>query len=153
MKVYLAAPYGARDIIRGLLPDLADLDIVCTSSWLSETHDINDGTTGAALDLDDTTVSGHATQDLDDINDSDALVLFTSQYLKNFSASGGRHVETGYALARGLHVIVIGPPENVFHCMRNGAVELAPDWHAALLALQQWQIRNLRNQLSAERAS
>lgn len=138
MRVYLAAPYGAREEVLGLASDLYSRGMTCSSSWLAETHEINPGTEGAAPALSDAQVALHATDDLVDILSSQALVLFTAAYL-GVEGGGGRHIETGYAMATGIPVIVVGEPENVFHRMGLPRVELVSDWASALgsLALRQ----------------
>ncbi|HSV38716.1 MAG TPA: hypothetical protein VLI04_08150 [Nocardioidaceae bacterium] len=117
-RAYLAAPYAARERVAEYARDLVRHGIDVTASWLDETHEINEGTTGAATALQPEEVARHAATDLDDIARCDVLVLFTARSL-GFDpaevASGGRHVETGYALAKGIPVLVIGEPENVFH--------------------------------------
>jgi nucleoside 2-deoxyribosyltransferase len=137
MKVYLAAPYACRDGLRGLAAELVKIGMSVTSSWLTEKQAIDAGTVGAAADLADAQVRHHVQTDFRDIERADVLVAFTGAAAVRFNASnvshsGGRHVETGYALALGKPVIVIGPPENVFH---RGACTNVPDWHEAVLEL------------------
>jgi nucleoside 2-deoxyribosyltransferase len=139
MKVYLAAPYGARTLVAGLATELPQVGMRCTSTWLEEQHEITPGTEAAATALDDATVSGHAVQDLADVSRSDVLVLFTAAYF-GVEGGGGRHIETGYALAMGKPIIVIGEPENIFHRIgsvpeRNFSVTIVADWHQAILQL------------------
>lgn len=134
MKVYLAAPYGSRDTLRDYRDQLTRVGFTVTSSWLTETHDINEGTQGAATALPDAQVAQHAIDDLRDIDKSDLLVLFTAASV-GVEGGGGRHVETGYALAKigAGHVIVVGKPENVFHRLKG--VVVVPDWHEAVVEL------------------
>lgn len=131
LRAYLAAPYAARERIRDYAEDLVRIGIDVTASWLDEEHEINAGTIGAAPALDPAEVARHAATDLDDIERCDVLVLFTAQAL-GFDpaevASGGRHVETGYALAKGVPVIVVGEPENVFHRLASGFGPLQGSW-------------------------
>ena len=134
--VYLAAPYGARQRVREYAAELRAAGHTVTSSWLDETHEINAGTQAAATSLPDETVSAHAAQDMEDIDGSDALVLFTAKSL-GVEGGGGRHVETGYALAKGLPVFVVGDPENVFHRLGEPAVTLCGTWTGALRALRE----------------
>src|SRR5260221_13260147 len=54
----------------------------------------------------------YAAEDLADIDQADAVVLFT-QAGRHFA--GGRHVEAGYALGKGKRLVVVGPRENVFY--------------------------------------
>jgi nucleoside 2-deoxyribosyltransferase len=133
MKVYLAAPYGARETIRGLAEEITRIGFTVTASWLQETHEINDGTQGAAVALDPAQVAVHAATDLRDIDNSDLLVLFTAANV-GVEGGGGRHVETGYAIAKGLPVLVVGEPENVFHRLPAKALSV-PDWHEAVIEL------------------
>ena len=132
MKVYLAAPYGSRDVIRDYAAELREIGITVTSSWLAEQHEINDGTQGAATALSDEQVSQHAQTDIREVRGSDLLVLFTAGYI-GVEGGGGRHVETGVALASHKPVLVVGEPENVFH--RTTGVFTFPDWHAVVIDL------------------
>ena len=146
--VYLAGPYESRDTINGprYAGALHKIDATCTSTWLTETFDINEGVTGPAAELDDATVSEHALNDLSDVDDCDVFVLITAKYLGvEATASGGRHVETGYALARGKRIIVLGEPENVFHRIASGPVEVVGSMNDVLLAIQRFQIQQLRS--------
>lgn len=132
MKVYIAAPYAARDRIRVMADQVRGMGVEVTSSWLDEQAEVNDGTTGAAPELDDRAVSDAARRDLDDVDRSNLLVLLTGAIAgERDSKSGGRHVETGYALARGIPVLVVGEPENIFH--RLARVDVVPDWASALV--------------------
>lgn len=137
LAVYLAAPYALRDHLRDLVAELELLDHRCTSSWLVETQAIAAGTVGATTDLTDGACDVHVANDLRDIRRSDVLVVWTwgaanseADCLVN---SGGRHIETGVALALDKRVIVIGEPENIFH--RAAFVDVVETWHEACLAL------------------
>lgn len=132
MKVYLAAPYGSRDTIRTYAAELREIGIAVTSTWLDEQHEINAGTQGAAVALSDEQVSQHAQADIREVRDSDLLVLFTAKAV-GAEGGGGRHVETGIALALRKPVLVVGEPENVFH--RTHGVFAVPDWHGAVVDL------------------
>lgn len=140
-RVYLAAAYAARDTLRDHLTTLADHGIAVTSTWLHETGALTPGALGAATDLTADEVTQHCINDFADIDAADAVVLFTGQALTDYVPAdlppmklhtGGRHVETGYALATGKPVIVIGDPENVFH---RGMCTLVPTFADALTAL------------------
>ncbi len=137
VRVYLAAPYAAREQVRLIAAGLRRGGYEITSRWLDETHEITDGTTGAAAELTDQQVSQHAYDDLLDIDIADVLVAFTGASLSVANAgSGGRHVETGYALAKGLPIIVVGPPENVFHRLgRPHGVEVIASANGVMRAL------------------
>lgn len=148
ISVYLAAPYAKRDTVRkALLPELAKVGASHTSSWLDDEHEITDGTIGAATDLTDGVAGEHALIDLTDIDEADVFVLFTASYFGYMGPSSGRHVETGYALAKGKYVVVLGQPENIFHRIDDGQVEVVDDWNSVLLAIQRFEIRQLRETL------
>lgn len=69
-----------------------------------------------------------ATLDLADVDACDVLVAFTKPH-GTLTTGGGRHVEFGYALARGKRMVIIGYRENVFHHHPN--VQVFPsldDW-------------------------
>lgn len=139
MKIYIAAPYAARAQVRRYADQLTRIGFTCTMRWTEETHEINDGTTGAATALTDDEVAGHAADDLRDVERADLFVLLTAQacgLAVISAASGGRHVETGYFIAkdRGANnVYVVGEPENIFH--RLYGVNICATWHDAVLAL------------------
>ena len=138
MRVYLAAPYAARDALRGYVSDLARLGHTCTSSWLNETTEIAAGTLGAAVEITDAEAAAHVRKDLVDVARSEVLVVWTWAAAVPLiedprGNSGGRHVETGAALAKKLPVIIIGEPENIFH--RAEQATCVPDWHEACLTL------------------
>jgi nucleoside 2-deoxyribosyltransferase len=136
MRAYLAAPYAARAQVRQYAEELEAIGYTVTSTWLTEDHDINPGTVGAATALADEDVDRHASTDFADIRRSDVLVLITesvAELVGGTATTGGRHIETGFAIALDKHVVVVGTPENVFH--RSRYVDVAPDWHAACLLL------------------
>lgn len=129
--IYIAGPYGARDQLRVYRDELRASGARVTSSWLDEDHEITAGTQGAATALSDEAVLEHASLDLREIECADVLILFTAAYV-GCEGGGGRHVETGYAIAHGVPVIVVGEPENVFHRLGRGRrVAIADDWHRA----------------------
>lgn len=138
MRIYLAGPYSARDQLRSYGQELTRVGFTVCSTWLDEDTEINSGTTGAAAALSDDQVAKHAVTDLVDVQRSDLLVLFTAPSVglePEANTSGGRHVETGYALALAKPVVVVGEPENVFHRIGPGRVIVVPNWHEAVLEL------------------
>jgi nucleoside 2-deoxyribosyltransferase len=148
MRVYLAAPYGSRDTIRQYAEQLTYIGFAVTSTWLEETHDITEGTQGAAAELPDAQVDKHARDDIRDIDRSDLLVLFTAASV-GIEGGGGRHVETGYALAKvgASSIVVVGEPENVFH--RLTAVTRVPDWTECVVHLAHRLVEHERAQPQA----
>lgn len=137
MNVYLAAKYERREELAGyavaLLADGHDV----TSRWLTGSH----GPSFRAINDDERRVA--AEEDLEDIDRASAMVAFTGS-----GGRGGRHVETGYALAQGMTILLVGAPENVFHYLPS--VEHVADWPAARRRLR--EIENERAAMWAEAA-
>lgn len=142
MKVYLAAPYKARDYM--LIHVARHLEFkghVVVSSWIREDHLVHSGTINAAPSQTEEYCASHIARDFADIDSADVVVLFTGQFISESlysvnlldTVSGGRHVEVGYALAKGKRVIVVGNPENIFH--RGGRVEIVPNFPTVVEAL------------------
>lgn len=137
-RLYLAGAYAARDRLAQTAHSLEALGHTVTSRWLKATHAIHPGTEGAALDHDQDYTATHVAEDFADIDAADVLVLYTAVAMMDIDRSladpyaaarlraGGRHIETGYALARGKRVIVVGEPENIFH---RGACTVAPTFY------------------------
>jgi hypothetical protein len=145
MRVYLAAPYGSRETVRGYAQQLSRIGFTVTSRWLDEQHDITPGTEKAAVELSDAEVTRHALDDLEDVKGSDLLVLFTAMAVGR-EGGGGRHVETGYFIGhRGTrHVVVVGEPEHIFHRMKG--VIIVPNWHEAVVELSSRLVEHERAQ-------
>jgi nucleoside 2-deoxyribosyltransferase len=127
-RVYLAGPFASRPILALARTELQQIGWTVSSRWPDSTED-SDTDTSAEVQ------AQAAVADLEDIRQaSDLVVVFTAQSVGLRPAvSGGRHVETGYALALRLPVIVVGEPENVFHHLPQ--VTVVPDWHQAVLEL------------------
>lgn len=143
MKIYLAAPYAARDILKDDLDFWTANGYEVTCGWVKGTRPLNAASFGISESSTQEEVEAHAQMDLDDIDAADALVHYTAQYLQSRDPSlgsvthnlhsGGRHVETGYALGKGIPVVVVGPLENIF---QRGLCLWAHDLDDALSALQ-----------------
>lgn len=108
VKIYIAACFIQQAEVRAKADQLVALGHECTSGWRYEPAGAGDGSepehagryAQAALD------------DLEDISRSDLFVLLTELV----SRSGGKHVETGFAMARSKRIVIVGrPAENVFH--------------------------------------
>lgn len=139
-SVYLAGPFRAMLALQRCSSDLADLGIDCTSTWLTGQHD---GPADAAAEASIEDRLRWASEDFADIDAAGRLIVFTADEafrithgrkpvnrgeVFGFGASGGRHIETGYAMAKGYPVIVVGEPENIFQW--SGTV--VPAWGYAL---------------------
>jgi len=124
MKIYLAAPYAARDFLKERdLPFWESEGHEVTCGWVKGTRPIGADTLGASVASSEDEVRQHSLMDLADIDRAEALVLYTARYIVEQTGldpvahnlnSGGRHVEVGYALGQDKPVVVIGPLENIF---------------------------------------
>ena len=106
--LYFAGRYGRRGELRRYARELRSMGITVTSRWLDGAQESDsNGSPEQAM--------RHAMDDLEDLNLADVLVAFTEgpDPAPN-RARGGRHVEFGYALAKGMRICVVGHRENVF---------------------------------------
>ena len=121
MRIYLAARYYRHPEMREHRAVLEKLGHEVTSHWI----DIGgDGLTAATLGPDPAAGTPHGERDLEDIRNSDALMVFSGEP----STTGGMHVELGYALGLPRRVILVGTREHVFHCVPQ--IEWHPSWEA-----------------------
>lgn len=107
MKVYLTAMWDRQSNMRDVREKLQADGIVVTSRWLDEKP------SGPMESHPVEVVAAGAQMDLDDIDGADAVIVFSEDRLIGYT-TGGRHVELGYAIAKGKPIIVVGPRENVF---------------------------------------
>lgn len=110
MKVYLAAQYSQKDLLRTYAEELRAAGITVTSRWLEEPHGPN-----VTLDeIDEEQLRYYADMDFEDVVRADTLVFF-AQDPNTAIKRGGRHVEFGIAMALRKTIFVVGPRENIFH--------------------------------------
>lgn len=138
MKVYIAAPYSRKDDMNVYAAELRAAGFTITSSWLDETYPPN-------IQTDDVSPEENkkfATQDMNDICESDMMIFFTDD--THSIVRGGRHVEFGLALAYKKEILVVGTEyENVFHYLPE--VWRADNWVLAksfLSAPHVWTVTN-----------
>lgn len=102
--IYLAAMFAeGADLAVKEAPMLAQQGYRVTSRWLSR------ALAGSNLYLSNREA---AEEDIEDIDRSHILLLKTEE--RGVYGTGGRHVEFGYAYARGKTLCTYGPGENVF---------------------------------------
>jgi nucleoside 2-deoxyribosyltransferase len=114
LKVYLAAPYSMKDVIKARAEELRAAGVEVTSSWLDEPHAPN-------TQMHEVTPAEHRQYALQDVKDVAAanVVVFHTDPTKTLIRAG-RHVEFGIAvglgLSRALPIFVVGDErENIFH--------------------------------------
>lgn len=110
MRIYIAGRYSRRDEFREVAAILNAAGCLVTSRWLDEDKplDMNMGDDSEEFYTETSRV------DLEDIELANSVLFFSEDPLIG-TPRGGRHVEFGYALAKGKRISVIGPKENVFH--------------------------------------
>jgi nucleoside 2-deoxyribosyltransferase len=129
MKIYMAAQYQQKEEIKAYADQAQAGGIEVTSRWLLEPHAPN--AQMAAVTEDD--LESYAINDLADIDRADMFVFFSLSDQTPFKR-GGRHVEFGYALAKSKPILVVGPKENIFHCLHD-RVRHVETWKIALTQL------------------
>lgn len=101
LQVYIAGRSEDQSAAKTLRDRLAEHGIGCTSRWLDGF--IDNHRTAAVMCI-------------VDIARGDAVVVVNPPKVHR-TGTGGRHVETGIAIATGKPVVVLGARENVFHHM------------------------------------
>jgi hypothetical protein len=128
MRIYLAPRYSRREEMVRYKADLEALGHTVYGNWIEDPYPASEeyilAHSAIAADL--------ALDDLREIDKVDTLIAFT-ELPTSRPYRGGRHVEMGYALGRDKTIIVVGPRENVFHCL---GMSVYPDWLAALRAIE-----------------
>lgn len=125
MKIYLAARFSRQEELCKYARSLETLGHVVTSRWLTGKHGWS-GISDHMIPAEEQAV--FAREDLEDVEAADLIICFTEPSGSG-PARGGRHVEFGYALARGKRCMVVGPHENVFYTLPT--VMQYDDWDAA----------------------
>ena len=122
MKIYLASRYSKIDEMRRVAAMLILAGHEITSRWINGNHQISDD--GLSAEAKEEERIRFATEDYSDLIAADCSINFTEKP-RSTNSRGGRHVEFGIAMATGKRVIVVGPRENVFHCLP--VIEWYPD--------------------------
>jgi len=122
--LYLSAQFEDAPVLRDARARLAALGYTVTSRWLDA------GTAVPATARADDAGAGErlaaiAIQDLEDIRAADVVVVYNPPEACAVGR-GGRHVETGFALALDKPIVVVGARGNVFHWLP--AIALVSDW-------------------------
>lgn len=110
-RVYLAGRFSRRDEFNRYADQLRSWGFVVDARWLVEDHEwYGEETFEATM-----AARRFATDDLEDVLRADIVLVFTEPPQPGGRNRGGRHVEYGLALGQGKDIIIVGPPENVFH--------------------------------------
>lgn len=109
--------------MRAIARDLEEDGIVVMSRWL-----LSDGPL-SRVDLQDGSAARFAAMDFEDLRGSNACIAFTEPPDSEVQGRGGRHVELGIAFGLDIPVLLVGPPEHVFHALPS--LHRATDWSTA----------------------
>jgi hypothetical protein len=113
VKIYLAARYDRREEMLEYARQLREDGHEITSRWIYG-HDVPDGLPPQeSFRLH----QQYAQEDLDDVYCSRVFILFSDP--PGVGVRGGKHVETGYALALWKRCFVVGRRENIFHYLQE----------------------------------
>jgi hypothetical protein len=127
VRIYLASRYSRRVELLTYAADLRAMGHAITSRWLQGAHQIDDD--GLSAEADGALRQRFAVEDWQDLLSAECCISFTEEP-RVANSRGGRHVEFGAALRDGQLCLVVGPRENVFHCLPG--VVVFPTWPAAL---------------------
>jgi nucleoside 2-deoxyribosyltransferase len=119
VNIYLAARYQRHKEMQDVRNVLEGLGHRVTSRWI-DLHcdtpgDFTKSFTKEFLNTYPKNCTFIGERDIEDLNKADIIISFTEE--DGSGGKGGRHVEFGYALARGKRLIIVGPRENVFHTL------------------------------------
>jgi len=127
MRIYIAARYSRLNEVQALAQKLRDYGYTVDASWIKGAHEWDSEAMAVENASKDVPVIGQrfAEDDIADIERSDVMICLTEEP-RSTNGRGGRHVEYGYALAKGIPILILGPRENVFYCLQNRGVMKAP---------------------------
>lgn len=127
-RIYLSGQFEDAPALCEVRRQLQAAGYCVTSRWL-DAAGAGPATAQASDTGADSRLAGIARQDFDDIDSADLVVVFNPAEACGIGR-GGRHVETGYALARGKRVVLVGARGNVFHWLPE--ISVLRDWPALL---------------------
>uniref|UniRef100_A0A6M3IQQ6 Putative nucleoside deoxyribosyltransferase n=2 Tax=viral metagenome TaxID=1070528 RepID=A0A6M3IQQ6_9ZZZZ len=114
MKIYLASRYSRHKELQEIACVLMSQGHEITSRWIWGNHRIDDE--GLSIEAKRAERERFAQEDFDDLKHAKVVISFT-EIPRSTNSRGGRHVEFGIALASKKRCVVVGPRENVFHCL------------------------------------
>lgn len=126
MNVYVAGKYTAKERLKGERERMRAMGFKVDSLWMDqpeEGYTFNGRTEGERWKR----AYDEARRDVENLQFVDAMVIDT----QDESTTGGREVELGIALSRGIKVVVIGPVRNIFHHLAHARYESWDEFFAA----------------------
>jgi nucleoside 2-deoxyribosyltransferase len=120
MRVYLSARFERQNEMQRYSEQLRTEGIEVVSAWHELDSPSSDGFSGIARER----RAWLAMMDVQQLVGSNVLVSFSDA--DSLDPRGGKHVETGIALALGKRLLLVGSAENIFHSLPD--VEQFPSW-------------------------
>jgi hypothetical protein len=134
MRIYLAARYSRRTELLNYKADLEAIGHTVPARWLLGNHQITDEEMETLEDAAKAEKRARfAEEDMTDLYSCEMTISFT-EIPRTSTSRGGRHVEHGMAYARNQRTWIVGPRENVFHCLDD--VRQFDTWPEAISALR-----------------
>ncbi len=130
--IYLGARYSRCEEMLRYAVELEALGHTVTSRWIKGGHQITDEQLGESTQADELG-RRYADEDLEDLHNADLCIFFTEPP-RTTNSRGGRHVEFGIAWAKQIECWIVGPKENVFHCLPG--IQQFETWPECLAALK-----------------
>ena len=131
MKIYMAARYSRHKELQGYAKQLIADGHEITSRWIWGTHQLDDA--GLSVEAKRSERERFAKEDIEDLLKSEICISFTEEP-RATNSRGGRHVEYGIAIGAKQRCIIVGPQENVFHCLPQ--VLVCESFELAILAIR-----------------
>lgn len=117
VRIYLAARYSRYPEMREVRAILQQTGFTVTSRWI-DCHDgqLEESFTPEALNspYGPDVCAPYGKADVDDLIAADCVVSYTGN---GGGGKGGRHVEFGLAMGLRKRLVIVGPRENIFHCL------------------------------------
>lgn len=113
LRAYLASPFEDREEMLALKAALEARDVIVTSTWLTPADGNNSNM--AAIKDKFHECRCRALKDIEDILESDVVILRKPKDKHKVPTTGGHHVETGICIGTGKPIVLYGDRENVFH--------------------------------------
>ncbi len=135
-RIYLAARYSRREELCRYREQIeaierSDVSFKVVARWLDGNHQVDDR--GLSVEGESSERERFARENVADVASAYMVISFT-ETPRSTSSRGGRHVEMGIALGMDKRVVVVGPRENVFHCLPQ--IEIFPTWEECLAMLK-----------------
>lgn len=114
MKIYLAARYSRHPEMREVRAILEAHGFTITSRWIDTGDDGTPEFNSNYLNSEPWFCAEYSRADVDDLTAADYVVSYTGN---GGGGRGGRHVEFGLAMGLRKRLVIVGPRENIFHCL------------------------------------